>query len=193
MLLIYKIINNIFMRSLLCLSLLSAACARLPPKADSATAPGGGCELYVSAGQVVPAFSDTQQAVRDFDNRTGFPYAALYIEKSGGQPDRDKCIRLWQRPDGRFAFYTYTQERPDSAVVRAPYLAVALAHAGQGHFVSLCGKYATEPVSGVLLIKQGRTVAFSLSLDLHEQRNFTGTDKACVDSALHVIRQLTHR
>jgi hypothetical protein len=140
----------------------------------------------------VPAFRDTQRAVQDFDNRTGFPYAALYIEKSGGGFGRDKCIRLWQRPDGRFMFYTYTEDHPDSAVVQAPRLAVALAHAGQGHFVSLCTKYATEPVSGVLLIKHGREVAFSLSLDLREQRNFAGADQARVDSALRVIRQLTH-
>lgn len=134
-----------------------------------------------------------QRAVQDFDNRTGFPYAALYIEKSGGGFVRDTCIRLWQRPDGQFTFYTYTKDHLDSAVVQAPRLAVSLAHAGQGHFVSLCTKYATEPVSGVLLIKHGRTVAFSLSLDLREQRNFAGIDQARIDSALRVIRQLTHR
>lgn len=181
------------MRSLLCLSLLSAACARLPPRASSPAAPGSSCELYASAGQVVPAFRDTQRAVQDFDNRTEFPYAALYIEKSAGRPDHDKCIRLWQRPNGQFTFYTYTNDHPDSAVMRAPRLVVALAHAWQGHSVSLCTKYATEPVSGVLLIKHGRTVAFSLSLDLHEQRNFAGADQARIDSALRVISQLTHR
>jgi hypothetical protein len=191
MVLIDNIINKVFVQSLICLALLGAACARLPPKAGSVAAPGTSCELYVSAGQVVPTFSDTQQAVRDFDNRTGFPYAALYIEKAGGRPDRDKCTRVWQRPDGQFSFYTYTGEHVDSALVRAPHLAVALAHAGQGHFVSLCNNEATKPVSGVLLIKQRRTVAFSLSLSLHEQRNFTGTDKAHVDSALHIISQLT--
>jgi hypothetical protein len=179
------------MRSLFYLALSSAACARLPPKVGSVAPVDSSCELYVSAGPVTPSFIDTQQAVRDFDNRTGFPYSALYIEKSGGRPDRDKCIRLWQRPDGRFTFYTYTQKHTDSALVRAPHLAAALAHAGQGHFVSLCRKYATEPVSGVLLIKQERTVAFSLSLDMHEQRYFAGIDKARVDSALRVIRQLT--
>lgn len=175
-------------QSLFWLTLLSAACTRLPPRAGSASAPGGGCELYVSAGPIV--LSDAQQAVRDFDNRTGFPYSALYVEKSGGRPDRDKCIRLWQRPDGRFTFYKYTQEHVDSMQVQDPHLAVALAHAGQGHFASLCDSYASEAVSGVLLIKQGRAVAFSFSLSLHEQRSFAGTDKARVDSALRVIRQL---
>lgn len=179
------------MRSLLCLCLLSVACVRLPPKASSPAAPGSSCELYVSAGQVVPAFRDMQRAVQDFDNRTGFPYAALYIERSSGGFGRDKCIRLWQRPDGQFTFYTYTNDRPDSAVVQAPRLAGALAHAGQGHFVSLCTRYATEPISGVLLIKHERTVAFSLSLDVREQRNFAGADQARVDSALRVIHQLT--
>lgn len=178
--------------SLLCLCLLSAACARLPPKVGSPVAPGSSCELYVSAGQVVPAFRDTQRAVQDFDNHTGFPYAALYIERSSGGFGRNKCVRLWQRPDGQFIFYTYAKDYPDSAVVQAPRLAVALAHAGQGHFVSLCTKYATEPAGGILLIKHGRMVAFSLSLDLREQRNFAGTDQARVDSALRVIRQLTH-
>ncbi len=190
---INSLINRISVRSLLYLCVLSAACARLPQKVVSALPPSGGCELYVATAPVTLSDSDTQRAVHDFENRTGFPYSALYVERSGGRPDRDKCLRVCQRPDGRFTFYSYAKEHVDSSVVRAPQLAVALAHVGQGHFASLCTNEATEAVSGALLVKQGRTVAFSILLSLHERKNFTGADQARVDSALHVIYQLANR
>jgi hypothetical protein len=170
---------------------VATACTGLPRRARLTSGSPAACSLVAVPGIPI-AHPQAQQAVRDFTHQQGYPYALLYVETDASSGDA-RCVRVVQRAENQFTYYTYqNQQVVQSAVTNASW-GQSLAAVGQGHFRGVCDSYASEPGEGILIVKRGSTVVFSLALSLHERNRFTGPDKARVAPALSLVQLVLGR
>ena len=174
---------------LLCLLGMATACTCLSRQSARAGYYAS-CGLTPVSGLTI-AYRFAQQAVRDFAQQPGYPYALLYIETHAGSPPSSTlCIRLVQRAESQFTLYRYRNQQVQEVAVTDASWGQLLAQVRHGHFVGTCDNYATEPAEGILLVKRDSTVISSLEISLHERGGFTGVDKERVEAALKLVRRV---
>jgi hypothetical protein len=170
---------------------VATACTGLPRRARLTSGSHAACSLVAVSGISI-THPQAQQAVRDFTHQQGYPYALLYVEMAASSGSA-RCVRVVQRAENQFTYYTYqNQQVAQSAVTNASW-GQSLAAVGQGHFRGGCDSYASEPGEGILFVKRDSTVVFSLALSLHERNGFSGPDKARVALALSLVQRVLGR
>jgi hypothetical protein len=170
---------------------VATACTGLPRRARLTSGSHAACSLVAVSGISI-THPQAQQAVRDFTHQQGYPYALLYVETAASSGSA-RCVRVVQRAENQFTYYTYqNQQVAQSAVTNASW-GQSLAAVGQGHFRGGCDSYASEPGEGILFVKRDSTVVFSLALSLHERNGFSGPDKARVALALSLVQRVLGR
>lgn len=153
------------MRCILFGLVLCTSCTRVstsPQRVTSAVAPT--CALLSSTQPIAFTSEDTRQAMRDFAQQTGAPYAALYIRKVPGRGEQaSSCIRVVQRSATRFTQYIYCGQRVTRVRRGQATWAVPYAQLQPGHYSSLCQQYGMDTAYWVVLVKRDTVVTFSLS------------------------------
>lgn len=181
------------MRDSLCWFLLlgvTTACTRIPRRTQLASSSHAACSLVEVRGINI-AHEQFQQAVRDFEHQQGYPYSLLYVEThAGSSPSTNLCVRLVQRAENQFTYYTYKSQQVTKTAVTNPSWGQSLAAVGQGHFTEVCDHYATEQAEGILLVKRDSAIVFSLAISLHERAGFAGLDRERVERALGLVRRV---
>lgn len=170
---------------------VATACTGLPRRARLTSGSHAACSLVAVSGIPI-AHPQAQQAVRDFTHQQGYPYALLYVETDASSGDA-RCVRVVQQAENQFTYYTYQNQQIVQSTVTNASWGQSLAAVGQGHLRGVCNSYASEPGEGILLVKRGSTVVFSLALSLHERNGFTGPDQARVAPALRLVRRVLGR
>ncbi|MGI4733951.1 MAG: hypothetical protein ACRYG7_02110 [Janthinobacterium lividum] len=139
-------------------------------------------------------FAHAQPALQAFKQESGHPYSLLYVDIHAGAPaERNRCIRLIQLADKQFAYYDYRGQQVRRSVIADSTLGPLLVQVGQGYFMGICTNYATEPATGIWLVKRDSVTVFSLDISLHERGYFTGQDQARIDAASKLTKQLLSR
>jgi hypothetical protein len=148
------------------------------------------CSLLSVPYPVEPAFEDTKHALHEFNTQPGNPYALLYIEKTSGHPDRDRCVRILQRTEKNFTVYTYTSGKRDSVQFSSLEGQELLTKVQPGHFTTSCQGFVSLSTICVLQLKQGQAIPFSCSIDSQRWSNLSEADIARLQPAFTFLRLL---
>lgn len=148
------------------------------------------CFMPPLVDPVHPDFAGTQEAWRDFTHQQGAPYALLYIEKTAGHPDRDRCWRVMQGTRGQWTAYRYQGARVDSLSLLSQKWLQLLTAVRSGHYAPSCSSFSSATVTSVLLVKQDQTTSFSMALNLLEWKQLSAEQQALLQLELNVVRHL---
>lgn len=180
------------MRTLFLLLGLLTACARTPlPTAASSSraAKLPACPLETVTAPPTLTFSDTRQALHDFDQSPDTAYCVLYIREVAGFPGSNRCLLVRQRAN-RFLVYKYGTQRIYSGQVTDSTWRLALAQlaATPGHLVSLC-LLTTDPSSEFLVVKHQGKIVFSLAWETYRLDRLPIAQEARLAPALALMRR----
>jgi hypothetical protein len=181
------------MRTLLLLLGLLTACAKRPHStaalaAVSSTSP-------VCPVQVVPSppgfgFTDSQQAVQEFDQSLDTAYVVLYSRQVAGFSGSNRCLLVRQRSATSFVVYKYEPQRIYSAQVTDTtwHRSLTQLAATPGHLVSLCFR-ATDTSLEYLVVKHQRKVVFSLMWEANGRGRLPVAEEVRLAPALALMRR----
>jgi hypothetical protein len=177
-----------------CGLLLCTACTRpaIPQQAVSSPLPPT-CVLQAFPKPIGFHSEDTRAAMRAFDQQRRAPYSALYIRKVPGRGEQaSRCIRVVQQSATRFIRYTYRAQHVDSVRQRSANWLVPFSQLRPGHYLGVCQTQGMDADYWVVLVKQGPTVTFSLSLESGQYEQLAAADQARIEPAFDLIRLMTH-
>lgn len=181
------------MRALLLLVGLLASCAKRPhPSAALSATPAQSprCPLHVVASPPTLSFSDTQEAVRAFDQYLDPAYSMLYIRKVAGFSGSNRCLLVRQQSASRFLVYTYGTQRIDRTQVTDTTWRPSLDQltATPGHLMSMC-LLTTDPSIEFLVVKHQGKVVFSLAWETYRLDHLPVAEEARLAPALALMRR----
>ena len=179
------------MRTLLLLLGLLSACAKTPhPTAVLSSAKPPACPLQVVADPPTLTFSDTQQALHEFDQYSDTAYSVLYIRKVAGFSGSNRCLLVRQQSASRFLVYKYGTQRIYSAQVTDSTWRFSLAQltATPGHLMSIC-LLTTDSSIEFLVVKHQGKIVFSLAWETYRLDRLPVADEARLAPALALMRR----
>lgn len=181
------------MRTLLLLLGLLTACVKRPhlTSALSAAPP----KSPVCPVQVVPSpprfgYTDSQQAVQEFNQSLDTAYVVLYSRQVGGFSGSNRCLLVHQRSATHFLVYRYGAQRIYSAQVTDTtwHRSLTQLAATPGHLVSLCFR-TTDTSIEYLVVKHQRKVVFSLTWETNGRGRLPVADEVRLAPALALMRR----